>query len=185
MEKFAKVLSKIDTLEGLFKFINTCQRKHRLLQKRFKCNDMDPQEFRDKSAEIYSYTEYAKKNIDYLSDKGVFLSKVNIFNSYYTFNEMYDLLKMYNAALFNEWARCSFSDSLKYDIHKSWKHHDDKLCFGGSWFIVVASLPTGNICQYYKAQDWDLFNIPEEPNAKHAFELYTWQDVLECLKSIL
>lgn len=185
MKNLLKKLSKIDTLDGLFKFINTCKSEQSLLNKRLRSNDIDTEEYRNKISELYSYESHARNNIDFLSKSGVFLSKVKPFNGYYTFNEIYEFLKMYNAALFNEWARCSFPDSLKYDVHKSWKQHDGKLCFGGSWFIVVASLPTGKICQYYKSEDWDLFKIPEELNAKYAFDGHTSQDVLERLKSIL
>lgn len=54
----------------------------------------------------------------------------NVSDGYHTFNELYEFRKVYNAVLFNEWARLG-----KYEVHKSRKHHDGTLCFGGGWFI--------------------------------------------------
>lgn len=36
-----------------------------------------------------------------------------------------------------------------------------ELCFGGGWFIVMAYLPTGQVSNHYRIEDWNLFNIPE------------------------
>jgi hypothetical protein len=38
---------------------------------------------------------------------------------------------------------------------------DGELCFGGGWFIVVATLPTGQISNHYELEDWDLFKCEE------------------------
>jgi len=81
-------------------------------------------------------------------------------DGYHTFNELYDYRRVYNAALFNEWA-----SQGKYDVHKSWKHSDGKDCFGGGWFIVVAELPTGQVSNHYEAQYWDSFVIPSKDTA--------------------
>ena len=81
-------------------------------------------------------------------------------DGYHTFNELYDYRRVYNAALFNEWA-----SQGKYDVHKSWKHSDGKDCFGGGWFIVVAELPTGQASNHYEAQYWDNFVIPSKDTA--------------------
>lgn len=115
-----------------------------------------------------------------------------ISDGYHTFNELYEFRKIYNAKLFNEWAnQKGFDDGInyhhdipKYDVHKSLKHHDGELCFGGGWFIVVAVLPTGQISNHYKVEDWDLFNIPDEEKAKYEFDGHTGSDVLERLKKI-
>lgn len=80
----------------------------------------------------------------------------NTSDGYHTFKELYHYRMLYNAALFNEWASAG-----KYSTHKSWKHSDSEDCFGGGWFIVVATLPGGQISNHYEARDWDLFNIPE------------------------
>jgi len=114
-------------------------------------------------------------------------------DGYHTFNELYEFRKVYNAALFNEWAKSSVvttptesitSDKPLFNVHKSWKHHDGELCFGGGWFIVVAMLPTGQISNHYKAEDWDLFNIPETETALYEFDGHTAQDVLQRLKAL-
>jgi len=90
--------------------------------------------------------------------------------------------------LFNEWANEQFQDNKgepAYDVHKSWKHNDGELCFGGGWFVVVAVLPTGQISNHYEAKDWDLFKIPEVEKAKYEFDGHTANDVLERLKSLI
>jgi hypothetical protein len=123
----------------------------------------------------------------------------NTSDGYHTFKELYDFRKAYNVALFNEWASQVKEDKTfcmnvdgkiievtskieyKYDVHKSWKHNDGELCFGGGWFIVVAVTPEGQISNHYKAEDWDLFKIPEVENAKHPFDGHTGIDVIERL----
>lgn len=120
-------------------------------------------------------------------------NKGDISDGYHTFNELYEFRKMYNAALFNEWGSQTFNlkkrnggttTAVKYGVHKSWKHHDGELCFGGGWFIVSAMLPTGQISNHYKGEDWDLFKIPEVEKALFPFDNHTSQDVLERLKNL-
>ena len=101
----------------------------------------------------------------------------NTSDGYHTFKELYEFRKVYNAALFNEWAKLG-----NYFVHKSWKHYDGKLCFGGGWFIVVAVLPSGQISNHYEDKDWDLFKIPETPAAMFEFDGHTPQDVLNRLQ---
>jgi len=111
----------------------------------------------------------------------------NTSDGYHTFKELYDFRKAYNVALFNEWGRKGLipnpngSYHSKCYVHKSWKHHDGELCFGGGWFIVVAVLPTGQISNHYKAEDWDLFQIPETEKALFEFDGHTGQDVIDRL----
>lgn len=77
-------------------------------------------------------------------------------DGYHTFDELYKFRLLYNAALFNEWAAQG-----KYDVHKSKRHSDGELCFGGEgWFIVMAQLPTGQISNHYPLSEWDLFDVP-------------------------
>ena len=102
----------------------------------------------------------------------------NTSDGYHTFNELYEFRKAYNAALFNEWAA-----NQRNFVHKSWKHHDGELCFGGGWFIVVARLIGGQISNHYKAEDWDLFQIPETDKALFEFDGHTGADVIEQLKN--
>ena len=102
----------------------------------------------------------------------------NTSDGYHTFNELYEFRKAYNAALFNEW-----SAGGKCSVHKSWRHHDGELCFGGGWFIVVAVLPNGQISNHYEAKDWDLFNIPETECALFEFDGHTSTDVVTRLNA--
>ena len=82
-------------------------------------------------------------------------------DGYHTFNELYEYRMLYNAALFNEFAKQGL-----YDVHKSRKHSDGEYPFGDSnWFIVMAELPTGQISNHYEMKDWDKFQIPEKPLA--------------------
>lgn len=145
------------------------------------------------------------KDLDYF---GLAQSAVNILPSekkelisdgYHTFKELYEFRKMYNSALFNEWAK-NYMDRVeaiekgaittanmvfpKYNVHKSWKHYDGELCFGGGWFIVSAMLPTGLISNHYEAKDWDLFQVPEVDKALFEFDGHTGTDVLERLKNL-
>ena len=123
--------------------------------------------------------------------------KSKISDGYHTFEELYEFRKLYNAALFNEWAshkgtytaydeegdremQMSYT-SPKYYVHKSWRHYDGELCFGGGWFVVVAVLPTGQITNHYEAKDWDLFDIPAYDKALYEFDGHTSADVLDRL----
>jgi len=125
----------------------------------------------------------------------------NTSDGYHTFKELYDFRKAYNAALFNEWAQHKHlakhfehtqsgikevvtEIKYKFDVHKSWKHHDGELCFGGGWFIDVALLPEGQISNHYKEEDWDLFQIPEVEKAKYPFDGHSSADVINRLLSI-
>ena len=136
------------------------------------------------------------------------LGRINeLSDGYHTYDELYEFRKMYNAVLFNEWA-INYYEVLKdyegidvetlhfeiqnflniiepkYNVHKSWKHHDGELCFGGGWFIVSAMLPTGLISNHYKVEDWDLFKVPEVEKALYEFDGHTSQDVLHRLKNL-
>lgn len=102
-------------------------------------------------------------------------------DGYHTFNELYEFRKLYNAALFNELA----TEDNPYDIHKSKRHYDGEICFGGDYFIVVAMLPTGQISNHYNLKDWDLFKIPETKKAKYPYDDHTSQDVIKRLTEFI
>lgn len=85
--------------------------------------------------------------------KNLFLPEGKISDGFHSFDELYHYRMLYNAAFFN-------SLEGKYEVHKSYRHADGELCFGG-WFIVMAYLPTGQISNHYRIEDWNLFNIPE------------------------
>jgi len=94
-------------------------------------------------------------------------------DGYHTFNELYHFRMLYNAALFNEWAK----NGNKYSVHKSKKHYDGELCFGGGWFVVYAELPTGQISNHYQDKYYDLFNVPESDKALCEWDGHTSEDV--------
>ncbi len=99
-------------------------------------------------------------------------------DGYHTFNELYEFRKLYNAVLFNEW-----SSRGVYRVHKSIRHSDGELCFGGGWFIVVAMLPTGQISNHYEMKDWDLFQCKEQDKAE-TWDGHAEKDVLERLQDL-
>lgn len=128
------------------------------------------------------------------------ITENNISDGYHTFDELYEFRKMYNAVLFNEWGNpntlrqvldekefdgVGTKRGIIYNVHKSIRHHDGELCFGGGWFIVSAMLPTGLISNHYKIEDWDLFKIPEVEKALYPFDGHTSKDVLERLKALI
>lgn len=117
-------------------------------------------------------------------------------DGYHSFKELYEFRMVYNAALFNEWANQKYANLKylqdinepmlypKYNVHKSWKHHDGELCFGGGWFIVSAMLPSGLISNHYSKEHWDLFKVPEVEKALFEFDDHSSSDVLERLKQL-
>lgn len=100
-------------------------------------------------------------------------------DGFHTFNELYEYRLLYNAALFNEWAKLGL-----YNVHKSLRHSDGELCFGGDFFIVMAELPTGQISNHYKLQDFELFNIPQMSKA-WSYDGHTPADVAQRLRTFL
>ena len=98
-----------------------------------------------------------------------------------TFEELYAIQMAYNVALFNTWANLGI-----YDVYKSKRHHDGKLCFGGGYFIVAALLPEGQISNHYELTDenWDAFKIPEVKSAKFKFDGHTTETVVERLLNL-
>lgn len=100
-------------------------------------------------------------------------------DGYHTFNELYEFRKVFNAALFNEWYAQG-----KYSVHKSERHADGELCFGGGWFIVMATLPTGQISNHYEMKDWDLFKCEERERAD-TWDGHEAKDVVDRLLHII
>ncbi|MBF6416928.1 WDGH domain-containing protein [Nocardia cyriacigeorgica] len=100
-------------------------------------------------------------------------------DGYHTFAELYHYRMLYNAALFNEWAAAN-----RYAVHKSIRHADGELCFGGGWFVVYAQLPTGQISNHYEMTQWDRFRIPERDRADE-WDGHTPQQVAERLAAFL
>lgn len=77
-------------------------------------------------------------------------------DQHHTMGEMYRYRALYNAGLFSAWAK-----SGEVPVYKSLKHSDGEICFGGSMFIVVAELPTGQVSNHYENEYWGTFDIPE------------------------
>lgn len=126
-------------------------------------------------------------SIDEAISQGHSVGQLN--DGYHSFDELYEFRKVYNAALFNEWANDLTIDPkgnehYAFNVHKSWRHHDGELCFGGGWFIVCAKLPTGLISNHYKAEDWDLFKVPAEDKALFKYDGHTAEDVLQRIKAL-
>lgn len=103
-------------------------------------------------------------------------------DGYHTFDELYEFRLQYNAALFNVLASLKPLTNHQYDVHKSWRHSDGDVCFDGGWFIVMATLPSGQISNHYEAKDWDLFQIEERPVAD-IWDGHTPQDVADRLRA--
>ena len=103
----------------------------------------------------------------------------NTSDGYHTFKELYEYRMLYNALLFNEWAKQD-----KYNVHKSKKHFEGDLCFGGGWFIVFAETPYGQISNHYENKDWALFQCEERERAVK-WDGHTPQDVSKTLRKLL
>ena len=93
-------------------------------------------------------------------------------DGYHTFDQLYDFRREYNAALVN---------SGVWPSHKSHRHHDGELCFGGGWFIVMMETPFGQISNHYECKYWDEFHC-EEKYVADEWDGHTDVDVLERLK---
>ena len=102
-----------------------------------------------------------------------------ISDGYHTFDELYEYRKLYNAAFFNELVRQG-----KCDVHKSKKHNDGEDCFGGGWFIVLATLPTGQISNHYELKDWPLFQC-ETREVADKWDGHTPQDAAKRIEQFL
>lgn len=126
-----------------------------------------------------TFLESVQGIIDWGKDNIPSFEENQISDGYHTFDELYEFRKVYNAALFKEW-----SEQGKYEVHKSIRHNDGELCFGGGWFIVVAILPTGQISNHYKIADWDLFKIEAFDKAKYPFDGHSGKDVIDRLNAL-
>ena len=100
-------------------------------------------------------------------------------DGYHSFNELYEYRMIYNALLFNTWSKQG-----SYDVHKSKKHDDGELCFGGGWFIVKAETPCGQISNHYELKDWDLFQC-EEREVCSKYDGHSPKDAMDRMKKML
>ena len=76
-------------------------------------------------------------------------------DGHHTHSELYEYRMLYNAHAARGWLVAGIP------VVKSWRHSDGEPCFGGGWFIVTATLPTGQVSNHYQAEHWDLFAVPE------------------------
>lgn len=132
--------------------------------------------------EVLSYYDYVEEMIEDFK-KSIPHEKVDmgeVSDGYHTFNELYEYRMLYNAALFNEFAKQGL-----YDIHKSRRHSDGDIPFGDpNWFIVMAELPTGQVSNHYEMKDWDKFQVPER-EFSNRWDGHSPKDVTERLTKFL
>lgn len=100
----------------------------------------------------------------------------DISDGWHTFDELYETRSALTAALFNTMPKTQ-------EPHKSKRHHDGELCFGGDWFIVCAKLPSGQISFHYPMEFWEDFKIQETEKAIFRFDGHTTKDVINRLLS--
>lgn len=130
-------------------------------------------------AKIYGNINHISIN-DFIENNKSSIDVEQISDGYHTFQELYEFRTMYNASLFN-----LANKTARWDVHKSIRHFDGDLCFGGEYFIVVAMLPGGQISNHYPMKDWNLFQIPAYDKAKYPYDGHSSQDVINRLKDIL
>lgn len=109
--------------------------------------------------------------------KNLFLPEGEISDGFHSFDELYHYRMLYNAAFFNNLEG-------KYEVHKSYRHADGELCFGGGWFIVMANLPTGQVSNHYRIKDWNLFNIPERWKADEWMVILQSKQLIDYIGSV-
>lgn len=117
------------------------------------------------------------ENIKNIPEEFFDLTKIS--DGFHSFKELYEYRLLYNAAFFNELSKLDL-----YNVHKSIRHYDGELCFGGGWFIVMAELPSGWISNHYEMKDWDLFKIPERTYAAQ-WDGHTPKDVADRIRLFL
>lgn len=98
-------------------------------------------------------------NVDALAGMRAALAAVwgdvlDVGDGHHNMHELYYYRMLYNAHAAHGWLKSGLP------VVKSWRHHDGEECFGGGWFIVVATLPSGQVSNHYEAARWDLFDVP-------------------------
>jgi hypothetical protein len=94
-----------------------------------------------------------------------------ISDGFHTFNSLY------NQRL------CLWAALVRAYKDKAWKsrlHHDGEPCFGGDWFIVGITTPTGDYTYHYELKDWGLFDCKVLDKAPE-FDGHTDKDVTRVL----
>ncbi|MCH9836325.1 hypothetical protein K0U83_11720 [bacterium] len=101
-----------------------------------------------------------------------------ISDGFHTFKELYDFRLVFNACLFNEWAKQGV-----YGVHKSRKHGDGEECFGGGWFVVMATTPFGQVSNHYRDCHWGIFECESREKAD-AWDGHSAGDVVDRLRMV-
>lgn len=76
-------------------------------------------------------------------------------DGHHTHNELYAYRLAYHAHAARGWL------AEGVPVVKSRRHADGTAPLGGGWFIVTATLPTGQVSNHYRDEHWDLFDVPE------------------------
>jgi len=100
-------------------------------------------------------------------------------DGYHTFNELYHYRMLYNALYVNELVK-----NNPYSVHKSKRHSDGELAFGGGWFVVTMDLPAGQVTNHYELKDWDKFHCAELDKAPE-WDGHTPQEAAERMEATL
>lgn len=114
----------------------------------------------DARAQVEQLQGQLDKALEARSRLEIQLEDGELSDGYHTHNELYEYRLLYNAHAARGWlaAGCPVSRSKRHD--------DGEECFGGGWFVVAATLPTGQVSNHYRLDDWGLFDgIPELPTA--------------------
>lgn len=88
----------------------------------------------------------------------------HVSDGHHTFGELYHYRMLYNAMAANLLAADPLGQIDGFiSVCKSRKHSDGEYPFGDpNWFIVVMTLPTGQVSNHYRLEHWDLFSdVPE------------------------
>lgn len=99
-------------------------------------------------------------------------------DEHHTLAELYEYRMLYNAHAAQGWLAAGIP------VVKSLRHSDGELCFGGGWFIVTATLPTGQVSNHYEMSDWWLFRIPTVETAPE-WDGHTPQDAAKRLRAAI
>lgn len=90
---------------------------------------------------------YSKLIVDTLEERDLFER-----DEHHTMDELYRYRMLYNAAAVEGWC------ARGIPVVKSQRHSDGEVWEG--YFIVTAQLPTGQVSNHYKDEDWDYFRVP-------------------------
>jgi hypothetical protein len=103
-------------------------------------------------------------------------------DTYHTIDELYRHRALLSAALWGRLYEDESNHGRITDVHKARLHSDGTDIDG--YFVVMATLPTGQISYHYPDADWDLFEIPQRTFAD-VWDGHASADVLDRLERYL